>query len=115
MGDLPLCLSNFYTMFCKNCGKELADNAIICPNCGAPQNQNRQVVVDNVSPKNGVVTVLLCFVLGGLGVHSFYAGNIVAGIIQLLTLGCCGIWTFVDFILILVGSYKDGEGKIIKL
>ena len=21
-------------MFCKNCGKEVSDNAVICPNCG---------------------------------------------------------------------------------
>ncbi len=23
-------------MFCKNCGKELSDEAIMCPNCGTP-------------------------------------------------------------------------------
>ena len=25
-------------MFCKNCGKEINDNAVICPKCGVPTN-----------------------------------------------------------------------------
>ena len=41
------------------------------------------------------------------------AGKTVIGIIQLVTLGGCGIWTLVDFIMLLCGSYKDGEGKTI--
>ncbi|MCI8631816.1 MAG: zinc ribbon domain-containing protein [Firmicutes bacterium] len=23
--------------FCKNCGKEIDDNAVVCPHCGVPQ------------------------------------------------------------------------------
>lgn len=30
-------------MFCKNCGKEIDDNAIVCPNCGvATENMNKE-------------------------------------------------------------------------
>ena len=61
--------------------------------------------------KDWIVTLLLCIFLGGLGVHRFYTGSIAIGIIQLLTLGACGIWTLIDLILILVGSYKDGNGN----
>ena len=25
-------------MYCKHCGQPIADNAVVCPNCGAPQN-----------------------------------------------------------------------------
>ncbi|MCB5287840.1 MAG: zinc ribbon domain-containing protein, partial [Candidatus Cloacimonetes bacterium] len=28
-------------MFCKNCGKEIDDNAIICIHCGVSTNLNR--------------------------------------------------------------------------
>ena len=37
-------------MYCKNCGKEISDNAYVCPNCGvkvaedAPQKNNKAVV-----------------------------------------------------------------------
>ena len=48
-----------------------------------------------------------------VAVRRFYAGKTVIGIIQLVTLGGCGIWTLVDFIMLLCGSYKDGEGKTI--
>lgn len=101
-------------MFCKNCGKEIADNALTCPHCGAPV-QSTAIHTANptpgASPKNWLTTLLLCLFLGTLGIHSFYAGKTLIGIIQLFTGGGCGIWTLVDFIMILVGSYKDGEGR----
>ena len=27
-------------MYCKHCGQPIDDNAVICPNCGAAQNNN---------------------------------------------------------------------------
>ena len=32
----------------------------------------------------------------------------------LLTLGGLGIWTLIDFIIIVTGSFKDGDGLTIK-
>lgn len=32
--------------YCNNCGKEIDDRAVICPNCGVPQD-NKPQVVDN--------------------------------------------------------------------
>ena len=58
--------------------------------------------------------LLLCFLLGYLGAHRFYTGHIGIGIIQLLTLGGCGIWTLIDFILIVSGNFKDAQGNTIK-
>ena len=46
-----------------------------------------------------------------LGIHSFYAGKTVIGVIQLITLGGCGIWALIDFIMIVCGNYKDAEGR----
>lgn len=66
------------------------------------------------SEKSWIATALLCFFLGSFGAHRFYAGKIGTGVLQLLTLGGCGIWTLIDFILILVGSFTDNDGKAIK-
>ncbi len=67
-----------------------------------------------ISEKGFVPTLVLSILLGGLGVHRFYVGRIGSGIAQLLTCGGLGIWTLIDIILIAVGNFKDGEGKLIK-
>lgn len=67
-----------------------------------------------ISEKSRLVAFLLCFFLGGFGAHRFYVGKIGTAIVQLLTLGGFGIWTFIDMILILVGNFKDKDGKPVK-
>tara|TARA_B100001778_G_scaffold317733_1_gene305677 strand:- start:432 stop:653 length:222 start_codon:yes stop_codon:yes gene_type:complete len=66
------------------------------------------------SEKGFVPTLLLCILLGGLGAHRFYAGKIGTGVLMLLTLGGFGIWSFIDLILIAIGSFKDKDGLPIK-
>jgi TM2 domain-containing membrane protein YozV len=61
--------------------------------------------------KDWLVTLLLCIFLGGLGIHRFYTGHIGIGIIQLLTLGGCGIWALIDLIMIITDKYKDANGQ----
>ena len=67
-----------------------------------------------VSDKDFVVTILLCFFLGGLGVHRFYVGKIGTGILMLITCGGLGIWSLVDFIMIVCGVFRDVNGLPIK-
>jgi TM2 domain-containing membrane protein YozV len=49
------------------------------------------------------------------GVHRFYVGKVGTGILQLFTLGGFGIWAFIDFIMIVVGSFRDSDGNQINL
>ena len=100
-------------MYCSQCGAEIHDKAVICVKCGCAVAPTSQPIVQdaNKSSKDWLTTLLLCFFLGGFGIHRFYVGKTGTGIVQLLTLGLCGIWTLIDFIVIVVGSFTDGEGK----
>ena len=66
------------------------------------------------SEKGFVPALLLCLLLGGLGVHRFYVGKIGTGILMLFTLGGLGIWALIDLIMIAVGSFKDKNGLVLK-
>lgn len=66
------------------------------------------------SEKEWIITLLLCLFLGGLGAHRFYVGKVGTGILQLITLGGCGIWTLIDLIMILTEKFKDKDGYVIK-
>lgn len=63
------------------------------------------------SNKSYLTTFLLAFFLGWLGVDRFYTEQIGLGIVKLLTLGGCGLWSLIDTILILTGTRKDKFGR----
>lgn len=66
------------------------------------------------SDKEWLVTLLLSLFLGTLGVHRFYVGKIGTGILQLITLGGCGIWALIDIIMIITGNFKDKDGHVVQ-
>ncbi|HVP09164.1 MAG TPA: TM2 domain-containing protein [Burkholderiales bacterium] len=63
------------------------------------------------SEKSNVVALLLCFFLGCFGIHRFYVGKVGTGVLQLITLGGLGIWALIDFIMIVLQKFTDGEGN----
>lgn len=111
-------------MYCKYCGREIEDNATFCPYCGKSLSNESNMSSDlknivypkddgNVSPKSRLVTLLLCFFLGGVGGHIFYAGKIGAGVLMLVFCwtGIPAIIAFINFIMILCGTFTDDSGK----
>ena len=65
------------------------------------------------SPRSRLAAAILAWFLGVFGVHRFYVGKVGTGILMLVTLGFFGIWTIIDFIVILVGSFKDKENRVL--
>ena len=63
------------------------------------------------NPQSKTTMAIVCFFLGGLGIHRFVMGHIGIGVLMLLTGGVCGILALVDFVRILTGGLKMADGQ----
>jgi restriction system protein len=112
------------TKFCKHCGSSIDKECVICPKCGKQVEElhtyDKNIVINNnnnsssaasasatvaaatnVRQKNKWVAFWLCLFFGGIGVHKFYEGKILLGVIYIFTLGFFGIGALIDLIVIL--------------
>ena len=121
-------------MFCKNCGKEMNDNQAICLNCGVKTGEGsafcsncggavapgaevcmncgvaikKAGVAGGISKDNKIVMALVCFFLGGLGIHNFMMGETKKGIVKIVASFCFylgGLLALIDLIKILMDKY----------
>jgi TM2 domain-containing membrane protein YozV len=64
-----------------------------------------------IQQKDWLTTLLLAVFLGCFGVHRFYTGHILIGVLQFITVGGCGIWALYDIIIIAMDKYTDANGQ----
>ena len=122
-------------MFCRNCGGEMNDNQAIClkcgvktgegnaycSNCGAPVSPEAAVCLScgvaikkaaaaggDLGGKDKIVIALVCFFLGGIGIHNFMMGETKKGVAKIVLSMCFGlgsILALIDLIKILMDKY----------
>lgn len=130
-------------MYCRNCGKEINENAVMCIHCGVAPNKGDKFCQNCGSETNAIATMcvkcgvilskapiqtslqksklaagLLGIFLGELGIHRFYLGYTGIGVAQLILslLGflTCGITTIAAAIWGLVEGIMILTGTIDK-
>lgn len=79
-------------------------------NTSSNVNTNQNAGFGSPVRKSKTVALILCILLGWLGGHRFYVGKVGTGILYLLTFGLFGIGILIDFIMILLGNFKDNFG-----
>lgn len=118
-------------VYCRGCGKQIHESDAFCAYCGAPQkivnnNENANAGSNtnfsaNVSTNLNVggmsqrrlAAVLFAILLGGLGIHKFYLGQVGMGILYLLFCwtGIPVIVGIIEGILYLCMSDADFDAK----
>lgn len=74
--------------FCQNCGNPVVPGAFACTTCGAPLN----TIPAGAEQKSKLCAGLLGIFLGAFGVHNFYLGNTGKAVAQLLiSVLSCGV------------------------
>lgn len=94
--------------YCVECATLINKQAEICPECGVRQPSHPEYT-DSDKVAAGILAVLL----GGLGAHKFYQGNVKLGVVYL-----CFFWTgipavlgLIEGILILISDNQEYEEK----
>ena len=63
--------------------------------------QNQFNAIQGIQLKDPMIMLLLSLFLGGWGVDRFLLKEIGLGVVKLLTFGGCGIWTIIDWFLVM--------------
>jgi len=75
-----------------------------------------EVFPDSTGPetaKSFMVTWLLAWLVGVLGVDRFYLGKTKTGVVKLVTLGGLGVWAVYDLFLTLLGHQTAQDGSLL--
>ncbi|WP_437206320.1 GYF domain-containing protein [Planctomicrobium sp. SH664] len=95
--------------FCTSCGLQIHLMSTVCPRCRSAQpvamvptmQSSTFIVKPHRERKDKVVAGLLALLLGGMGAHHFYLGNVGLGLVYLLF-----VWTFIPALVSLVEGIR---------
>ena len=97
------------TKRCSKCGEMMPEDSFYCLNCGnlfSEQADEFETIHTKINKMQGTwrnkwIALTLCVLFGWLGIHRFYEGKVVTGLLYLFTFGCLGLGWVIDIIRIL--------------
>lgn len=101
--------------YCANCGRPVAPNAAVCVSCGVAIQNKKVAAGGSLGDKDKTTMALICFFLGGFGVHNFMMGESKKGVVKIIATLCFGIGAIlalIDFIKILTDKYVIDPEKM---
>lgn len=92
---------------------------------GTIMNANQQAMMNNyyrppqppqptVSQRSRWAAFFICLMFGYFGIHRFYIGKPVSGLVWMFTFGLGGLGWLADILLLLFGNLRDGNGLPLK-
>lgn len=69
-------------------------------------------IVQSIEYKDPTVLLILSLLVGGFGVDRFMLGDTGMGVLKLLTCGCCGILTIIDWFTIMQKAKQYNLAKL---
>ena len=72
------------TAFCTSCGQQIPREATMCVHCGVPNKAGGTVVASSSEGKSRNVAALLALFVGGFGIHKFYTGHVLLGVLYIV-------------------------------
>ena len=99
--------------YCANCGNQVNPGAEVCLSCGVAIKKGNG---NYLNGKDKVVMALICFFLGGIGIHNFMLGETKKGIFRIIMSFICGlggIFALIDFVKILMDTYVVDPTKLV--
>lgn len=75
--------------------------------------EQKELSLNTLNLKDPTLALLLSFFFGTFGVDRFYIGNTILGVLKLLTVGGFGIWTIIDWFIILKTTRQQNLEKLI--
>ncbi len=73
----------------------------------------RAVAIEERSPYNRFLVFIFALFFGGWGLHRFYTGRFLSGLIWFLTGGLFLFGWFYDIFMIALGRFRDSEGRVL--
>lgn len=76
---------------------------------------SKLLMIHSISFNDPIMMLIVSLLGGSLGIDRFILGEVGLGVAKLLTCGGCGIWTIVDWFIVMDNTRENNFNKFLKV